>query len=296
VLPVVRRTLNPLLALTLLASCVDLPTTPTPTDAAPDLPDVDLVGGDLACVNLAPSFADPALQVAVTTQVIRTDFETNVELPAGSSVDVWDGEPVGAPRTVVPDEAGLLTGVEMTQCAPTTLLSHADSLPSLARVQQVPAAETVSLPTTDAPRIESLFAAAARYRNGAVSVILGSVYGCGRTPYRPATNRTEALSNAVIVVRNAAGEVMDEAVVLYLDDDDVRRSATMTQGGRFAVVGVPVGLVRIEAWGRVEGQPRLLGAAELESVADATFHADVYAGSDDGWKVPVACLPVAEPL
>ncbi|MCA9570249.1 MAG: hypothetical protein KC656_20540, partial [Myxococcales bacterium] len=274
-----------------------------PPVVPPAIPELHLTeavaGGSIACAPEGRAWADarwapatspdPALQTDASTSVTVVD---NVSRGAVglTTVDVWRGDPIDAPdSTVDPAEDGTLT-VPDTVCTPTTFaVRHATRPWAYSRTHLPPPGTSVVLPVTREATADALFATAGLPQAVDDSLIVGSVFGCDRDPAQAETDRAGALKNVQIVVRDAADAEIEGAVVLY--DDTVapdRLSPGTRANGRFTVVGVPSGYARVEAWALVEGEPQIVGATELEVRYRSAVHADVFAGSPDGWKLPAA--------
>ncbi|MFT5455959.1 MAG: hypothetical protein ACI9K2_002443 [Myxococcota bacterium] len=123
-----------------------------------------------------------------------------------------------------------------------------------------------------------------------LAIIAGTAFDITRDPSWPSDDPAGKIEGAQIIVYDADGNIPDTLAVNYFVSDFPDRDQKYTSpDGLWVASNVPPGDLRVEMWGRVDGELKLLGATELFSETDSINIANVYAGYRDGVKFPASC-------
>ncbi|HMV70105.1 MAG TPA: hypothetical protein PKA64_24910 [Myxococcota bacterium] len=124
----------------------------------------------------------------------------------------------------------------------------------------------------------------------AKSIIAGTAFDCTRSPDTLSEIDAGKVEHAQVIVRNLDGTKPEGVQVRYFVENFPDRDQPDTSpDGLWTAVNVPAGDIRVEMWGLIDGEAKLLGSTQLHSVAGSINIANIFAGYD-GVKYPDSCL------
>lgn len=122
------------------------------------------------------------------------------------------------------------------------------------------------------------------------SIIAGTAFDCTRSPDTLSEIDAGKVENVEIVIRNLDGSKPAGVQVRYFVENFPDRDQEHTSAdGLWTAVNVPAGDIRVEMWGLVGGEPKILGSTQLRSEAGSINIANVFGGYN-GVKYPDSCL------
>lgn len=244
---------------------------------------------------------DPAKQVQVSVAAVVEDFEKGTPV-ANATVDIWFDDVVdtSVDLSATSDNNGVLT-VDVPACTKTAYRVTTD--PVLDETRTTYKAHNI-YPFHESGSVDGgLFMSVSTVTYQLIPTILGvtvdpdkaiiagTAYDLTRDPATDSDVDAGKVEGAQIVVYDANGNIPDSLVVNYFTQNFPDRDQRWTsKDGLWVASNVPAGELRVEMWGHVDGELRLLGASTLLSEASSINIANLFAGYGDGVKYPEDCL------
>jgi len=261
-------------------------------------------GGDLTCYTgstPAPDVLGSGCTGHTKTMSAEVlDFQTD-NLVDEATVEVFLGDGIfGVPdHSLTSDINGMVSGA-MPTCEPFT--TRVSTNPALDQTKvTIESHDVLPYSTVDVVVHELNSVSSATYAlipaliglspDVEKGIVAGVAYDCNR----------DAMAGVQVVVKNAEGEVLDGGIIgngavngvkagYFVDEYPSREQLETSEDGIFVLVDVPVGVVTVEAYiADGSGGHRILGATELEVLADSINISSVYAGISDGIRLPDSC-------
>lgn len=240
---------------------------------------------------------DPAKLVTVSMTGDVVDFESNDEVKEATVEIFHNNDPTGTPDQVLTsNDDGEISGGEWPVCTPVAYSTYTD--PDLNdtkvtfQVNEVygyseekkggASAVSVQLNSVSSSTyqvIPSLLGVSPDTDKG---IVAGTVYDVNGDP----------VEGAQVVAVDASGNIPDTLVVKYFVDDFPNRDQEWTSAdGLFVMVNVPTGDWSLEAYtADGAGGHFLMGATNVNVIADSINISSVYIGYGDGISYPSSCL------
>jgi hypothetical protein len=240
---------------------------------------------------------DPAKLVTVSMTGDVVDFESNDEVKEATAEIFHNNDPTGTPDQVLTsNDDGEISGGEWPVCTPVAYSTYTD--PDLNdtkvtfQVNEVygyseekkggASAVNVQLNSVSSSTyqvIPSLLGVSPDTDKG---IVAGTVYDINGDP----------VEGAQVVAVDASGNIPDTLVVKYFVDDFPNRDQEWTSAdGLFVMVNVPTGDWSLEAYtADGAGGHLLMGATNVNVIADSINISSVYIGYGDGISYPSSCL------
>ncbi|MFT5683547.1 MAG: hypothetical protein ACI8RZ_004479 [Myxococcota bacterium] len=245
-----------------------------------------------------PQAVDSAKQVTVSMTGDVEDFESGDEVKDATVEIFHNNDPTGTPdQTLLSDDSGEITGGEWPVCTPVAYSTFTD--PDLNdtkvtfQVNEVygyseekkgggASAVNVQLNSVSSSTyqvIPSLLGVSPDTDKG---IVAGTVYDVNGDP----------VEGAQVVAVDSSGNIPDTLVVKYFVDDFPNRDQEWTSAdGLFVMVNVPTGDWSLEAYiSDGAGGHLLMGATNVNVIADSINISSVYIGYGDGISYPSSCL------
>lgn len=227
------------------------------------------------------------------------DFEEDTPR---SEVEVrlwYDDDATGAPDIAAQaDEAGKVS-LDAPSCTPLSYLAYPDPLLGEAKptykAHQIYGyaesgdfdAEYISVSTNTYLVVPAIVGITP---DPTKSVIAGTAFDCTRSPDTLSDVDAGKVQNVEIVVRNLDGSKVEGVYVRYFVEKFPDRDQQHTSAdGLWTAINVPPGTFRVEMWGLIGGEEKILGATVLQTVADSINIANVFGGYS-GVKYPEGCV------
>ena len=122
------------------------------------------------------------------------------------------------------------------------------------------------------------------------AIIAGTAYDIMRDAGLPSDVDLGKIEGAQVIVYDENGKVPDTVSIHYFTESFPDRDQQWTsEDGLWIAANVPPGVLRVELYGVVGGELKLLGATLVDSEADSINVSNVYSGYGDGVKYGNAC-------
>jgi hypothetical protein len=122
------------------------------------------------------------------------------------------------------------------------------------------------------------------------SIIAGTAFDCTRSPDTLSDIDDGKMENVQIRVSNLDGSVPEGVAVRYFIENFPDRDQPDTSpDGLFVAINVPPGDMRVEMWGLVDGEEKILGTSTIKSEANSINITNLFAGFDSV-KYPDSCV------
>lgn len=122
------------------------------------------------------------------------------------------------------------------------------------------------------------------------SIIAGTAFDCTRSPDTLSEVDDGKMENVQIRVRNLDGtEPTGVAVRYFIENFPDRDQPDTSPDGLFVAINVPPGDMRVEMWGLVDGEEKILGTSVIKSEANSINITNLFAGFDSV-KFPDSCV------
>lgn len=122
-------------------------------------------------------------------------------------------------------------------------------------------------------------------------IIAGTMYDCSRDPDTLPSVDTGKVEGIRVRVTDLAGNAVPGVKISYFTENFPDRDQPYSSAdGLWGAFNVPEGEFRVEAYGLVDGEEKVLGATTLRGYADSINIANIWAGYSDGVKYPAACV------
>ena len=240
---------------------------------------------------------DPTKQVTASMTGMVEDFETGDEVEEATVEIFHNNDPTSTPdQSLTSDGDGAISG-EWPLCAPVAYSTYTD--PALGdtkvtfQVNEIygyseekkgsgPSAVDVTLNSVSSSTyqvIPSLLGVSPDIDKG---VVAGTVYDLNGDP----------VYGAQVIAVDSAGNIPESLVVKYFVDEFPNRDQEWTsEDGLFVMVNVPTGDWSLEAYvSDGAGGHLLMGATNVNVIADSINISSVYIGYGDGISYPASCL------
>ena len=300
-----------LMSLMLAAACGDDKAEDTSGDVASDA-DGDADGGTSSTATIDDFITvtdEPVGDLSCFTGTLTTETAADGCVAQrsmyGEVLDFQEDDPVdeatvefffedgifGPPDTVVTTDANGMFNIEINTCDPytyrittdpvldmtkTTIESH-DVVPNQGIVN--PSHELQSVSSTTYALIPTLLGVSPKVDKG---IVAGRAYDC-------AGNNLQGLQ---VMIEDSSGSIPDDVVAKYFIDDFPNRNQPYTsEDGLWILMDVPVGDWVVKGYvADGLGGHTLVARTELKVLADSINISSIYAGIEDGVKMPPECL------
>ncbi|MCB9682156.1 MAG: hypothetical protein H6733_11885 [Alphaproteobacteria bacterium] len=131
-------------------------------------------------------------------------------------------------------------------------------------------------------------------------VVAGTMYDCARDPDTLPSDDTGKVEGirvrifgcptAISAPEDCTSPVSGVYIAYFTDNFPNRDQPWSSEDGLWGVYNVPPGTFRIDAYGRVGGEEKVLGSTVVTTYADSINIANIWAGVNNGVKYPAACL------
>ncbi len=122
------------------------------------------------------------------------------------------------------------------------------------------------------------------------AIIAGTAYDIMRDAGLPSDIDDGKIEGAQVIVYDESGKVPDTVSIHYFTEAFPDRDQLWTsEDGLWIAANVPAGILRVELYGVVGGELKLLGATVVDSEADSINISNVFTGYGDGVKYGNAC-------
>jgi hypothetical protein len=270
--------------------------------------------GNLTCLTPAATYdavtwaaaQDVTGSGAVDIDVLVQDFE-HEEPRAGRNVQLWfDDVAQGTPdATGTVDDGGHVT-IEAPSCQPLTYLTKEP--PELGEAkdtykghlifgtdQTESTFESVSIDTYRL--IPTVLGLSVEPSKG---IIAGTAYDCLRDPSTPTDSdegkmekvrvRLYSCPSATSAPADCTTAVQGAIVKYFIDNFPSRDQGYTSPDGLWGFFNVAEGTYRIDAYGLVDGEEKVIGATMVTVKPDSINIGNIWAGYGDGVKYPKSCL------
>lgn len=284
-------------------------TTPV-EDAENELSLTEEATGDWSCFTPAASYdeavflsqtIDPAKVTTMSIDGQVLDFEED-EPRTNVDVRLWfDDVSTGQPDAAQQADGDGKVDLEAPSCQALSYLAYPDPLLDEARptykAHQVYGfqeggafeAEYISVSTNTFLVVPAIVGITP---DPTKSTIAGTAFDCTRQPDTLSEVEAGKVRNVEIVIRDLQGNKVPGVFVRYFVEKFPDRDQPHTSAdGLWTAINVPEGEYRVEMWGLINGEERILGATTLKTYADSINIANVFGGYN-GVKYPDGCLAI----
>ena len=124
-----------------------------------------------------------------------------------------------------------------------------------------------------------------------LGIIAGTAYDVSRDSGVSSDIDDGKIEGVQVIVYDEDGNIPAALTVNYFTESFPDRDQRWTSAdGLWVAANVPDGLLRVEMWGLVDGELKLLGATQMLSEPDSINISNIFAGYNDGVKFPNDCL------
>ena len=256
-------------------------------------------GTDFASTTWLTQTLDPAKVTTLSLAGQVLDFEedtprTDVE------VRLWyDDDATGAPDAATQADEDGQVSLDGPSCTPMSYLAYPDPLLGEAKptykAHQVYGyqesgdfdAEYISVSTNTYLVVPAIVGITP---DPTKSVIAGTAFDCTRSPDTLSDVEAGKVQNVEVVVRDLDGNKVEGVYVRYFVEKFPDRDQQHTSAdGLWTAINVPPGTFRLEMWGLIGGEERILGSTILQTQADSINIANIFGGYS-GVKYPDGCV------
>jgi len=284
----------------------DTDTTTEPTENVLSL--TEEATGDWSCFTPAASFGeaewleqtlDPTKVVDLSVAGTVLDFEEDI--PRGNTeVRLWfDDDVAGTPDASAQAASDGKVSLTAPSCTALSYLAYpnpelAEAKPTY-KAHQVYGyqeagsfeAEYISVSTNTYLVVPAIVGISP---DPTKSVIAGTAFDCSRSPDTLSDVDAGKVRNVEVVVRDLDGNRVEGVYVRYFVEKFPDRDQQHTSAdGLWTAINVPPGTFRLEMWGLIGGEERLLGSTVLQTQADSINIANIFGGYA-GVKYPAGCV------